>query len=170
MRVFIGYKLTKMSCNQLEKWQCESGLSSTAKFVLPKNFHLTLLCNGELTPEQLEKYLEKLHKQQWEKYEECQILGLTTFTKKNQHIIVAEVENTPALQANREYIRSISEELKLPFSDEYNWKPHITLARQKDEKIEKKFQKKFKMTNLSLIVFTSNSSFTGISYEAIAEL
>lgn len=170
MRVFIGYALTTESREQLENWQKECGLLPEAKRVSPKNFHLTLLYNGELTTEQFQVYLQQLNLETWPRCERLIVQGITTFEKKKQAIIVANIENVAEIQAVHERLQKLSQTLQIPYAQEPNWQPHITLARQKNATIEKKFRENVELTSSGLMVFTSKQSFTGITYEVIAEL
>lgn len=170
MRIFIGYTLTTESREQVEKWQKGCGLLPEAKRVLPKNFHLTLLYNGELTTEQVQCYLQQLRKEKWPQCKQFSVKGITTFEKKKQAIIVANIENVAEIQAVHERLQKLSQGLQIPYTNEPNWQPHITLARQKNIIIEKEFRKNVKLTSGGLMIFTSKQSFTGITYEVIAEL
>lgn len=170
MRVFIGYGLTELSQKTLEKWQSECDFLPKAKAVLPKNFHLTLLYNGELTTEQLEQYRLKLQVQKWQEIDWLTVTGITTFKKKNQAIIVANIENTPMLQTNYELVQEVARELGIPFAEMPKWQPHITLARQNGVAIEKNFLESVTLTTTKLIIFKSEKTFTGITYEVIVEL
>ncbi|MGL5548831.1 MAG: 2'-5' RNA ligase family protein [Culicoidibacterales bacterium] len=170
MRIFVGYALSQESKKMVKETQLKLEGIHCTKLVAEKNFHATILYNGELTPLQIQQYITALQAGEWEKIEFLTPKRVTNFIKKRQVITVLELENTDKFKANRNRAIAIAKKLAIPYVEEGEFQPHITLSRQKKTVIAKEFQNFQKLTTIGLMIFTSSTGVNGIKYEVIAKL
>ncbi|MGL4973418.1 MAG: hypothetical protein ACRC6H_09780, partial [Culicoidibacterales bacterium] len=69
MRIFIGYALSQESKKLVKETQLKLEGIHCTKLVAEKNFHATILYNGELTPRQVQQYITALQAEDWEEIE-----------------------------------------------------------------------------------------------------
>ncbi|MGL5915321.1 MAG: hypothetical protein ACRCZG_03585 [Culicoidibacterales bacterium] len=94
MQVFIGCALTNFSKNKVENWQKEIKLSSNSRMILERNFDTTLFYSGELTDEELARYITELKAVQCQKITNLTVKIIKKIVKKRRAIIVLSLENT----------------------------------------------------------------------------
>ncbi|MGL6058667.1 MAG: 2'-5' RNA ligase family protein [Culicoidibacterales bacterium] len=170
MRIFVGYALSQESKKMVKETQLKLEGIHCTKLVAEKNFHATILYNGELTPRQVQQYITALQAEEWEKIEFLTPKRITNFIKKRQVITVLELEKTDKFKANRNRAIAIAKKLAIPYAEEGEFHPHITLSRQKNLLFAKEFHDFPKITTIGLMFFTSKPEVSGINYEVIAEL
>lgn len=170
MEIFIGYALSDASKAHMTKIQEQLAFQPHAKLTRENNFHLTILYHGTLTQAQLANYVEQLRQAEITPVNELIVQGVTTFTKKNQHIIVADVVKTPELAQAFEQVQAVVDACELPFAYYPTFRPHVTLARQKNAMIECEFHEKMVLPVTGLMIFLCRQTDTGITYEVIAKL
>ena len=181
MRAFIAIELSRKIKGEIEKFQktIDNPNILTAKYVEPKNIHLTLKFLDEISDEQvihIRALLEKICKRH--KKFEINFKGLKAFPNENYvNVLWVGVEKgdveAKVLQ------KSIDNELsKLGFKPEKDYLNHLTIARIKSVINKAKLTQLFKtFENLSLVglkvekvsLVKSTLTGTGPIYETISE-